>query len=209
MGIKEFFIPQEKKFFDLINQQAAKIQEGVLLLDEMMKDFKDVDKKRSKLKELEHEADMLVHGIYHELNKTFITPIDREDISQLTSRLDDIMDYTYGVANRIYLYEIKEPTKPMREFSQTLVSLVNQIVIALGKLPAMKNTDELQEACIEINRLENLADEILGQSVSELFKSKDAIMIIKLKEIYEALENATDRCEDVADIITDVVAKNG
>ena len=209
MGLKELLIPQEKKFFDLINEQAAKIQEGVNLLDEMLKDFKGIEQKRAKLKELEHEADMLVHNIYHELNKTFITPIDREDISQLTSRLDDIMDYAYGVANRIHLYEIKEPTKPMKEFSQTLVSLVNQIVIALGKLPAMKNTKELQEACIEINRLENLADEILGNSVSELFREKDVIKIIKLKEIYEAFETATDRCEDVADIITDVVAKNG
>ncbi len=209
MGIKELLIPQEKKFFDLINTQAAKIQEGVLLLDELMGNFNGIAEKRAKLRSIEHDADMIVHTIFHELNKTFITPIDREDVSQLTSRLDDIMDYAYGVANRLYLYEIKEPTKAMKDFSQCLVKLVEKIVFALGKLKELKNSKEIQDACIEINSLENTADEILSNAVSELFKEKDVIKIIKLKEIYEAFETATDRCEDVADIITDVVAKNG
>ncbi len=208
MKFKEFFIPQEKKFFEMINQQAAKIQGGVVLLQELLNDFTHIEQKRAKLKEVEHEADKLVHNIFYELNSTFITPIDREDIAELTSGLDDIMDNTYAAANRIYLYEISEPTKAMKELVQCLRTIIDQLVIMLSKFQDLKNSRETNDFCIEINRLENVADEIYTQALAELFKGKDSIQIMKLKEIYEYLENATDSCEDVANTISDILVKN-
>lgn len=209
MGIKEWIIPQEKKFFDMSNQQAAKIREGVLLLYELLNNFKDIEQKRAKLKAIEHEADNIVHCIFNRLNKVFITPIDREDISQLTSRLDDIMDRTYAVANRIYLYNIKAPTQPMKEFSQCLVNAMDHIVHAVYRLRYLKNTKEMVSFCVEIHRIENQADEILNNAVSQLFKENNPIKIIQLKEIYEHLEVATDKCEDVANVISNILIKHG
>ena len=208
MGFKEFLIPQEKKFFVLFNQQAAKIQEGVLLLQELLKDFDDVPKKRGKIKEVEHEADRFVHTIFNELNSTFITPIDREDISALASKMDDIMDCVYAAVNRMYLYEIGEPTEPMRELSRCLAGMVDKIVCILSKFHDANHVSEIHSECVEINRLENVADEVLNSAMADLFKTKDVMRIIKLKEIYDYLEEANDRCEDCANIISNILMKN-
>ncbi len=149
-----------------------------------------------------------MHNILNELNSTFITPIDREDISDLTSRLDDIIDNTYAAVNRIHLYNIKATTKPMKELSQCLVSMMDQLMLILSKIHDGKNSEEILKGCIEINRLENVADETLNHAMAELFKEKDVMKIIKLKEVYEYLETATDKCEDVANVISDILMKN-
>lgn len=209
MGFKEWIIPQEKKFFDMADQQAEKIQEGIVLLQNTLNNFNNLEQKRAEIKRVEHESDKIVHDIFQELNKSFITPIDREDISELTSRLDDIMDYAYAAVNRIYLYNIKEPTPPMKELAQCLANAMNQIINALSKLRHLKNSKEIGSCCIEINRLENQADEILNNAMSQLFKENDPIKIIKLKEVYECLEFATDKCEDVANVINNILVKHG
>jgi len=206
--IKEFFIPKEKKFFNMINQQAMKIQEGILLMQDMVNNFDNIEQRRIKMKNIEHEADQFVHNILNELNSTFITPIDREDISALTFRLDDIMDNSYAAVNRIHLYGIKAVTIPMKELSQCLVSMMEQLLLILSKMHDGKNSEEIRRRCIEINRLENVADETLNHAIANLFKEKDTMDIIKLKDIYEYLEIATDKCEDVANVISDILIKN-
>ena len=208
MGFKEFLIPQDRKFFVLFNQQAAKIQEGVLLLQELLKDFNGLKKNRARIKDVEHEADRFVHTIFNELNSTFITPIDREDISALASKMDDIMDCVYAAANRMYLYEIKKPTKPMKDLSMCLMGMVDKLVCILSKFHDARHIKEIHADCVEINRLENEADEVLNQAMADLFKEKNTNQIIKLKEIYEFLEDANDRCEDCANIISNILMKN-
>jgi uncharacterized protein len=206
--IKEFFVPQEKKFFNMINQQAMKIQEGILLVQDMVNNFDNIEQRRIKVKNIEHEADQFVHSILNELNSTFITPIDREDISALTFRLDDIMDNSYAAVNRIHLYDIKAATMPMKELSQCLVSMMEQLILILSKMHDGKNSEEIRRRCIEINRLENVADEILNHAMANLFKEKNTMEVIKLKDVYEYLENAADKCEDVANVISDILIKN-
>lgn len=209
MGIKEWIVPQEKKFFDMLDQQALKIQEGVAALQDLFQDYNGVVQKRQRLKGIENEADDLVHKIFDELNKTFITPIDREDISHLASRLDDIMDSAYAAANRFYLYNIEKPSPEMIEFSNLLVKLMEQIVQAMDKIRNPSDSAEIKKYCVEIHRLENVADEVLNNAFSNLFKGTDAIQVIKHKDIIENLEAATDRCEDVAVIIENIMLKHG
>ncbi|MBN2517955.1 MAG: DUF47 domain-containing protein [Candidatus Altiarchaeota archaeon] len=209
MAIREWIIPRDKRFFDMADRQSEKVREGVLILHEMLHDSDGIDEKCARLREVEHEADMIVHDIFHELNKTFITPIDREDISNLTSRLDDIIDCAFVASKRIQLYDIDTPTREMKELSQCLVTAIDHIVGALSEMRRLKNTKEMKEFCIHINSLENQADEIMTTALSKLFKEKDAIRIIQLKEIYECLELATDKCEDVANVINGILIKYG
>jgi len=210
MGIKEWIIPQEKKFFDMLNEQAAKIKEGTAIFNGLVaSDLQNIEQKRAALKRIEHEADNIVHNIYYHLNKTFITPIDREDISELTNCLDDIIDITNSAANRIYLYKIEKPSGQMKLLSKTLLDAVEQVASALACIRDMKNAKEIKNTCIEINRLENVADDIMNQALADLFKEEDAVKLIKFKEIYESLEAAIDKCEDVADIISDILVKHG
>ncbi|HEX4920601.1 MAG TPA: DUF47 family protein, partial [Candidatus Bathyarchaeia archaeon] len=149
-------------------------------------------------------GDDIVHSIYEHLIKTFITPIDREDISKLASLYDDVLDYIYAVANRLYLYEIKSPTEPMRRFTDIVVKSVQEIDFAFASIQKIK-APEVEARIIEVDRLENEADEVLNESVAALFKSSDAVSIIKMKEIYELMEAITDRCEDVVQVIRDII----
>jgi uncharacterized protein Yka (UPF0111/DUF47 family) len=143
-----------------------------------------------------------------ELNKTFITPIDHEDISKLASALDDVLDHIHAASRRFNLYNIKKPTKVMIAFSDILLEACKDLEIAVSGIRNLKDPEGIEKKCVEVNTLENKADEILNSSVAELLKGKDAIKIIKLKEIYEFLESAMDRCEDAADVISDIVVKH-
>jgi hypothetical protein len=208
MGFKEWIIPQSKHFFDMLEQQADVVVEGSEALLDMVKNFNNVAQKRDKVKDIEHRGDELVHTIAEELNKTFVTPIDMEDISKLTSRLDDILDYIEAASHRIWSYEIKAVPTDMIKLTEVIVTSSKEVNHAVKDLRNFKKKNEILAHCIEINRLENMADDITHIAVAALFKKHEAVDIIKLKEIYEYLEEATDKCEDASDVIKDVFMKN-
>jgi predicted phosphate transport protein (TIGR00153 family) len=208
MGFKEWIIPQEKHFFDMLEEQADVVVEGAQALMDMVTKFDHIAEKRDKIKDIEHKGDELVHKIANELTKTFVTPIDHEDISKLTSRLDDILDYIEAASHRMWSYEIKSVPPDMVKLTEVLMRSSSEVNHAVKDLRSFKSAQEINKHCIEINRLENMGDDITHVAVAGLFKKYDAVDIIKLKEIFEYLEEATDKCEDAADVIKDVFMKN-
>jgi len=207
MGILSWFIPQEKHFFDMIEQQSKNVLEGVEALVNMLEHYNEIDKKREKIKEIENNGDRMVHDIFAELNKTFITPIDREDITKLTSSLDDILDNLEAVSERLIIYEIRKPPKYMLEFAQILQKTTRNVNEGISLLRNFKEAKQIREFCREVNTLENEGDILHRKATAELFTKKDPIEIIKMKELYDDLEAAIDRCEDVADVIGDILVK--
>jgi predicted phosphate transport protein (TIGR00153 family) len=208
MGFKEWIIPQEKHFFDMLEEQADIVLEGAESLLDMVKNFNSVAEKRDRIKDIEHKGDEMVHTIAEALTKTFVTPIDQEDISKLTSRLDDILDYIEAASHRLWSYEIKSIPPDMVKLTEVILTSSREVNHAVKDLRNFKKKNEILSHCIEINRLENTGDDITHVAVAELFKKYNAVDIIKLKEIYEYLEEATDKCEDAADVIKDVFMKN-
>ncbi len=208
MGIKEWIIPQERQFFELLEHVAATVEEGARALQDLLKDFRDVPGKRKHIKDIEHRGDDLVHTIFEELNKTFITPFDREDIVSLASSLDSTLDMIDAAANRLSLYEISQPSAAMLDLGEVIVLATAELHRAVGMIRNMRQGDEIERIAVEVNRLENVGDDLMNNAVAALFHSDDPIDIIKFKEIIERLEEATDYCEDVANILSDIVAKN-
>jgi uncharacterized protein Yka (UPF0111/DUF47 family) len=208
MGLKEWLIPQDKHFFNMLENESGNVLDGSKVFLEMLNNYENVKEKQLKIKDIEHQGDDFVHEIFEELNKTFITPIDHEDISALASAFDDVLDYIDGTATRFVLYEIKKPEKNMIKLAEVILNQSTELNIAICGLRNIKNPKDIEKRCIEVNRLENVADDIYKSSVAQLFKQKDAIEIMKLKEIYERLEFATDKCEDAANVISDIVVKN-
>jgi len=206
--LKEWLLPPEREFFDLLDRQAGFVLEGAHALRDLLQDFRDVTAKRKHIKDIEHKGDETVHTIYEALNKTFITPIDREDIIALASDLDNVLDLIDAAANRMDLYEIPEPSRAMVDFSEVIVEAAAAMQKAVGMIRDMKNADLVEKICVEVNRLENVADDLLNTSVAALFHESDVMRILKHKEILERLESATDYCEDVANVLSDIVAKN-
>jgi len=208
LGLKEWIIPQERQFFDLLDQVAAIVDEGAISLQDLLRNFQDVSSKSKHIKDIEHRADDVVHTIFEELNKTFITPIDREDIVALASALDSTLDMIDAAANRLNLYEINEPADAMVDLGDAIVLATSELRRAVGMIRDMRQGSEIERICVEVNRLENVADDLMNNGVAALFQGKDPIRIIKFKEIIEVLEQSTDYCEDVANILSDIVAKN-
>ena len=199
-------IPKEEKFFDMFNAMAANAHEGSKLLRKMMEkdaDFLDI---AESIKALEHKGDRMTHDLITKLNKTFIVPIDREDIYALSSKIDDVLDLTESIARRMILFKIKQANKPATQLSQILTRSTAEIVTAVAQL---QNGMRVMEHCIEINRLEDEADHIYHEALGELFETEtDPINLIKWKELYETLEASLDKCEDVANVIESIVVKN-
>ena len=208
MGLKEWLLPPEREFFDLLDKQAGFVLEGAHALRALLRDFRDVPAKRRAIKDIEHKGDETVHTIYEALNKTFITPIDREDITALATDLDNVLDLVDAAANRLALFEITEPTPAMLDLAEVIVEAAAALQKAVGMIRDMKNAEDIEEICVEVNRLENVADDLLNISVATLFHDLDVVRILKHKEILERLEIATDYCEDVANVLSDIVAKN-
>jgi len=200
-------LPREEKFFQFFNQQAGYIFEAAgLLYEGACAGNSDMQKKSLKIKELEQRGDEVIHEIYTKLNQTFITPLDPEDIHSLSSHLDDVLDGIEEVAHRIPAYHI-DPIPPVAvEVCRSIVACAEQLKIAFE---ALSQDRKLLQPCIEINRIEDDTDELIRNAVQELFeKETDPIKIMKLKEIYELLEQTTDYCEDVADALQNVIVKN-
>jgi len=208
MGFKEWIIPQDKHFFDLLEKQADIVLEGAEALLDMTKNFDHVAEKRDKVKDIEHRGDDVVHTIAQELNKTFVTPIDHDDMSELASRLDDILDFIEAASHRMWSYEIRSVPPEMVKLAEVILSSTKEVNHAIKDLRNMASRTDILSHCIEINRLENVADDVTHVAVAGLFKKCDVVDIIKLKEIYEYLEMATDKCEDAADVIKDIFVKN-
>lgn len=208
MGIKEWVVPQDKVFFDLFEEMAAQMRAAADHLVMMVEEYDDLKNKCHKMKEFEHKGDEITHSVYELLNRTFITPIEPEEISRLATALDDILDYIDGTAHQMFVYGIKETDDYMIELSKLIALSATQIEEAVRGIRDLKNPKYIEERCIEVNRLENLADDVLGHAIKELFKSDDAITIIKLKDVYENLEMATDKCEDAANVLSDIAIRH-
>ena len=202
-------LPRETSFFDFFDSHAALTAEGAREFLSLVSTGANMVAKAKRVKEIEHETDVITHRCVEALHRTFITPIERDDIHRLITRMDDVMDFVEAAAERLVLYEIKEPTIEVRDLADVLVRAMDEVCKAVGGLRNMKNADAIVKACIDVNRLENEGDTILRNAVARLFREeKDPITVIKWKEIYENLENATDRCEDVANIIEGVVLEH-
>jgi uncharacterized protein len=203
-------IPKNVKFFEMFSQCAKILEQGAKILSEMMSAGPaGIEEGARKLERLEHDADVLTHEILIALDKSFITPIDREDIHQLTVALDDCMDYMEAVTERMILYGLTEITPPMKGLVDVLVKQVDELNKVIPLISALKY-EKIIPHCIEINRLENLGDRIAREAVAELFKGKkDPLEVMKWRDIYENLETATDMCEHVAGIIEGIVLKHG
>jgi len=202
-------LPHDASFFTHFEQQGKKTVEGCRAFLEMVENPTQLDAKAERVKQIEHECDEITHAVVEGLHKTFITPIDRNDIYTLITRMDDIMDLVEAAADRLSLYDMKEMTKEAGDLARCLVSSAEHVLGAVTGIRNIGKPNGILEHCIEINRLENVADTILRSALARLFRDeKDPISVIKWKEIYETLESATDRCEDVANIIEGVVLEN-
>ena len=204
-----FLIPKEFGFFDVFDQHAACCVEGSQLLVEMLEHYGDAPAKVRRIKDIEHKADDLTHRTVEMLHKTFITPIDRDQIHQLISLMDDVMDLTDGAARRMILYGVEVIPADLIELAKTLHHATLELQTAVKNLRDLKNAKMILKACIEINKLENDGDAIRDAAIAKLFKEeKNAVQVLIWKEIYGDVENAIDRCEDVANIIEGVVLEN-
>lgn len=198
---------KDEKFFKIFGQMTVHILEAAELLGNMVRNpTADLAPLASKIKDLEHKGDELTHRVIDELNKTFITPIDREDIHDLSAALDDVLDLIDSTAIRIVLFRITEPIRSVPEMCAVLLSQTMEIGAAVSNL---QDNDHVVERCIEINRLENDADRLFQSAIAALFEEvKDPIDVIKRKEIIETLEAATDKAEDVANVLESIIVKN-
>jgi uncharacterized protein len=199
-------IPREGKFFDLFNQAADLLVEGAKEFQKMVADLEHSEVHSRNIKTIEHKADEVTHQTVALLHKTFITPLDREDIHQLISRMDDILDFIEAASERIHLYGITQSTPEMKMLADISTRSSEYIKHIVAKLENLKDPTDIVKHCVEINRLENEADHVLRAAMAKLFKEElDTRQLIKLKEIYELLETVTDRCEDVANVIEGIV----
>jgi predicted phosphate transport protein (TIGR00153 family) len=200
-------IPREEKFYDDFKMMADQLKVGARLLEQMLSTDPPQFDKAHEIKEVEHQCDFLTHEIIQRLNKTFVTPIDREDIHELAKTLDDVMDAIDNAAALIPLYKIDKIRGGARELTRVIITQTDEIRAAVE---ALERRTGVLERAIEINRLENEADRIHKTALGTLFdEEKDPIMILKWKEIYDILEEATDACEDVANLLENVVVKHG
>lgn len=201
-------IPKDEKFFQLFKEMTENIIAGAELLKDMLDNFTTPVETQRKIKDIEHKGDSITHDIIQKLNKTFVTPLDREDIYALAGALDDILDLIDASSQRIIMYNIEAIQPEAKSLGFIILQschAVDKAVAMLGKL----SNEKIFEACVEINALENEADRVSREAISRLFdEEKDPIQLIKWKEIYETLEKATDKCEDAANILESVVVKN-
>jgi len=208
MGIKEALLPKDAIFFDLFERQAGLLKEAASQLVALTEDFTNVKEKRQEIEKLEHKGDQVTHDIYEQLNRTFIAPLESDEISRLASTLDEVLDYIDGSAEKMFYYTIESTDSPMIELAKLIHMSTSEIESAVKSIRSLKGPRYIEERCIEVNRLENLADDVLAHAITDLFKTTDAIRIIKLKDIYEHLEIATDNCEDVANVLSDIAIRH-
>jgi hypothetical protein len=198
--------PKDENFFELFRRQAVLVRQGGDLLDQMVVEFDRLEERARALKDVEHQGDLVAHELFERLNRTFITPLDREDVHGLASGLDDVLDAIEGISSRLVLFKIPAATPQARQLTRIVAECGAQIEQAVDHLKDFKG---LMPFTIEINRLENEADALSRQAVADLFDGTHEFLdVIRWKEIYGRLENATDQCEDVANVIEAIVLKS-
>ncbi len=203
------FVPREEKFFDLFEGSARNIVKAAQGLKEMLDNWGDIGIKVAEITEFEHEGDSITHQIMALLHRTFITPFDREDIALLAHTMDDITDFIHAAADAIFIYKIDAPIPRAQELADIIVQAANEVQKAVPMLRRRSDLKKVLEHCVELNRLENMADKVYRSALGELFEdTRDATHIIKWREVYEHMESATDRCEDVANVIEGVALKH-
>ena len=199
--------PKEIDFFEIFDRASLNLTKAATLLVALMENFDNIEQRAKEIYETEQEGDILTHEIMKKLNKTFITPIDREDLHALASSLDDVVDLIWASVDRLSVFKLTEPTKEVIVMSKDLL-MTAEVIQKAVKMLKEKNYSYIQEYCIEINRLENRIDRAFRDALGALFDNiKDPILIIKWKEIYEHLEDASDKCEDVANVMEAIVLK--
>ena len=205
-------IPREVQFFDLLETQSQVVVRGAKLLQECLESKGSLDDlylASKRIHDVEHEGDELVHQLMGRLNKSFITPLDREDIYELTSRLDDVLDYVDAVAKRLVTFKIATVTPHAAELGRIIVRGAEETAIGIALLRDLSQAEAITRQCAKINQLENDADQVMRDALNDLFDgaARDPIEVIKWKDLYEHLEVATDKCEDVANILEAVLVK--
>jgi len=199
-------IPRDEKFFDLFREQAENIHKAAQMLVSLFDDYREVEKQVSEIKFIEHKGDQITHALMMKLNKTFITPFDREDIHALGSALDDVLDLVDAAASRLVIYKVTQVTPGAQQLSRVILHGTEIILKAVAQLNKPQNMLKYTE---QLTLLEEEADHIKGQCIARLFEdSSDPIEVIKWKEIYEVLEATTDKCEDVGNVLEAVVLKS-
>ncbi|MDD1646838.1 MAG: DUF47 family protein [Methanomicrobiales archaeon] len=184
------------------------LKEASDLLVTITEDYNDIKNRIHKMEQLEHSGDEITHRIFEHLNRSFITPLEPEEIIRLTSALDDILDYIEGTTLTMRNYAIREADAPMKELAKLIQLCAGELQQAIRGIRTIKDPGSIEQRCIEINRLENLADDVLAHAITDLFKGGDAITIIKYKDIYQMLEMATDKCEDAANVLSDIAIRH-
>jgi predicted phosphate transport protein (TIGR00153 family) len=208
-GFLSWLRSNEGEIIGLIESQGEILIKSVNILVELMNDYSKLQELSPKIQDLEHEGDRVTHHVYTLIDKTFVTPLDKEDISALTGKIDQIIDYTDRFIDTMILFDIKEPTVYMTELSKMLLSSSQEVFFLVKRLRGFKNSKELVEHCQNIAQYEHEADIVFRTAIADLFKTNDAVHIIKMKEVYEILEGAHDRCADVADVFEDIALKYG
>ncbi len=203
------FMPQEGRFFEFFNEHAQQIVNGSRELLALMSHFDNLDRRAYSIETIEKTADKITHQTVELLHKTFITPLDRDDIHTLITTMDDILDLIEDVAHSIFLYDIKAVTPEAHKLAEICVSCSEKVQAAVKLLPKTENASDILMLCEEIDKLESDADHVMRAAMAKLFREEPNVLnIIKMKEIYELLETVTDKCEDVANILEGIVVEN-
>jgi predicted phosphate transport protein (TIGR00153 family) len=203
------FFPSKINFFELFDKVVDHAEQATGKLVELMENFDDSERIAKEIREVEHQADLVTHDIMRALHQTFITPIDREDIHRLATRLDDVIDLVWSCVDKMVVFRLEKPTRDVVDLARELHDTTRFVKRAFRDLEG-KNYEHVKEHCIEINRLENQIDRMYRNALGDLFDEfkDDPAMIIKWKDIYERLEEAADKCEDVANVLEGIVLKH-
>jgi predicted phosphate transport protein (TIGR00153 family) len=199
-------VPRETKFFDMFSEMSGNLEAGARVMLELFRDFRDVPARVQQIKDIEHKGDDMTHAVLIKLNQTFITPFDREDIHRLASSIDDVLDFINSAADRLINYKITNPPPAAQKLAEIILKQAQEISKGVSLL---EKNEHVLEHCVEINRLENDADAVSRDAIAHLFEEeKDPIRLIKIKELIEVLELATDKAEDAANVLETVVLKS-
>lgn len=206
------FLPQDGRFFQLFHDAATNANSAAQVLVDLLEHYEDVERKVRHMRDIEHRGDEITHQVFNALNSTFVTPLDRDDIRDLASKLDDFVDYIEDAARRMLLYHIEKPTQLARLFARILQEQSALIAVAIPMLEHPKQRDELTRHLVEINRLENEGDELLDQALGSVYEGVQEvpalIQAMRWRELYDLLEDATDRAEDIANTMEGIALKH-
>jgi predicted phosphate transport protein (TIGR00153 family) len=208
MGMR--LLPREGKFFDFFNEHAGHAVLAATELKALLDDLSDLEARRRNIERHEKQADQITHHTMQLLHQTFITPLDRDEIHQLITTMDDVLDLMEDIAQCLFLYDVRVVTPEAQRLAEICVACTEKMRDAVARLESMDNIDAILKLCAEIDRLETDADYVMRSAMAKLFREEpDAKEIIKQKEIYQLLESVTDKCEDVANLIEGIVLENG